>query len=328
MATFRRRGTKWQAQIRLHGHAALSRTFTTKRDAEVWARQIEASIERGDLPGSLAALKTVTLVQMLERYEATVTPLKKGEASERYRLRTLRNHPIARLSLDKLTPAMVTTYRVDRLRSVSPSSVRRELAILQHCLEVAKNEWAVAIQQNPVSKIKKPAEGKARERRVTVEELERLRVALAKCRNGLLSNIVTFAIHTGMRRGEILSIRWSDVNFDASTVHLADTKNGEARTVPLSSLALSAIPATDDHAPDERVFPLSPNAVRLAWERLKRRAGINDLHFHDLRHEAISRFFELGLSIPEVALISGHRDFKMLFRYTHLRPADVAKKLG
>jgi integrase len=306
----------------------MSRTFTTKRDAEVWARQIEATIEQRDLSGSRVALKTVTLTQVLERYEATVTPLKKGEASERYRLRVLRSHPIARLSLDKLTPAMVTIYRDDRLRSVSPSSVRRELAILQHCLEVAKNEWGVAIRQNPVSKIKKPAPGKARERRVTVEELERLRVALAKCRNGLLSNIVQFAIHTGMRRGEILSIRWSDINFDASTAHLPDTKNGEARTVPLGSLALSALPATDNHAAGERVFPLSPNAVRLAWERLKRRAGINDLHFHDLRHEAISRFFELGLSIREVALISGHQDFKMLFRYTHLRPADVAKKLG
>jgi integrase len=306
----------------------MSRTFTLKNDAEVWARQIEASIERGDLPGSRAELKTVTLFQMLERYEATITPLKKGKASEHYRLRSLRNHPITRLSLDKLTPSMVTTYRDDRLRSVSPSSVRRELAILQHCLEVAKNEWGVAIQHNPVSKIKKPAQGKARERRITVEELERLRVGLAKCRNGLLSNIVMFAIHTGMRRGEILSIRWSDINFDASTAHLADTKNGEPRTVPLSSLALAALPATDNHAADERVFPLSPNAVRLAWERLKRRAGIDDLHFHDLRHEAISRFFELGLSIPEVALISGHRDFKMLFRYTHLRPADVAKKLG
>ncbi len=263
MATFRRRGTKWHAQIRLHGHPAMSRTFTTKRDAEIWARQIEATIERGDLPSSQAELKAVTLLQMLERYEATVTPLKKGEASERYRLRSLQNHPITRLSLDKLTPSMVTTYRDDRLRSVSPSSVRRELAILQHCLEVARNEWGVALQQNPVSKIKKPAQGKARERRVTVEELERLRTALAKCRNGLLSNIVMFAIHTGMRRSEILSIRWSDIDFDASTVHLADTKNGEARTGPLSSLALAALPATANRVTDERVFPLSPNAVRL-----------------------------------------------------------------
>ena len=87
MATIRRRGTKWQAQIQLLGHPAMSRTLTTKRDAELWARQVEAFIERGDLPGSRAALKTVTLLQMLDRYEATITPLKKGEASERYRLR-------------------------------------------------------------------------------------------------------------------------------------------------------------------------------------------------------------------------------------------------
>jgi len=306
----------------------MSRTFTLKNDAEVWARQTEASIERSDFPDSDRSLKGIKLRQLLERYEETITPLKKSRAAEKYLLRTIKSHPIARLCLSKLTPAMVTIYRDDRLRSVSPSSVRRELAILQHCLEVARNEWGVALQQNPVSKIKKPAQGKARERRVTVEELERLRVALAKCRSGLLSNIVMFAIRTGMRRGEILTIRWSDINFDASTVHLADTKNGEPRTVPLSSLALSALPTTDNRVMDERVFPLSPNAVRLAWERLKRRAGINDLHFHDLRHEAISRFFELGLSIPEVALISGHRDFKMLFGYTHLRPTDVAKKLG
>ena len=327
MATFRRRGAKWQAQIRLHGHPARSRTFTTKRDAEVWAHQIEASIERSDFAALMAVSRESSYANCLSGTRDDHAGQKEQSRRKVSAYGPFESHPITALCLDKLTPAMVTIYRDDRLRSVSPSSVRRELAVLQHCLEVAKNEWGVAIQQNPVSKIKKPVQGKARERRITVEELERLRVALAKCRNGLLSNIVMFAIHTGMRRGEILSIRWSDINFDASTVHLADTKNGEARTVPLSSSALAALPATANHAAGERVFPLSPNAVRLAWERLKRRAGISDLHFHDLRHEAISRFFELGLSIPEVALISGHRDFKMLFRYTHLRPSDVAQKL-
>jgi len=328
MATFRRRGTKWQAQIRRHGHQALSRTFTLKSDAEVWARQVEASIERKDLPGSGVALKTVTLRQLLERYEATVTPLKKSRAAEKYLLRVLTSHPIARLSLDKLTPNAVSGYRDDRLESVLPSSVRRELAILQHCLEIAKNEWGIACGQNPVARIKKPTQSKARERRVSSEELERLQSALGKSRRGLLSNIVMFAIHTGMRRGEILSLRWRDINLDAHIARLAETKNGDSRAVPLSSMALAALPAPETRVMDEPVFPMSPNAVRLAWERLKRRADVEDLHFHDLRHEAISRFFEMGLTIPEVALISGHRDFKMLFRYTHLRPADVAKKLG
>ena len=328
MATIRRRGAKWQVQVRRQGHPPTSRTFTFKRDAEAWAREVEVSIERGELSGSGAALRTVTLLEILERYESEVTPHKKGAASERSRLRTLRNHSFARVTLDKLTSAMVSDYRETRLRCVSPPSVRRELVVLQHCLEVAKSEWGVALRQNPVAKIKKPRHGRARERRVTSEELERLRTALGTRRSGVLSNIIQFAIHTGMRRGEILSIRWGDVNFDACTVYLHDTKNGESRTVPLSSQALAALPAREQRQTDERVFSMSANAVRLAWERLKRRAGIEDLHFHDLRHEAISRFFEKGLSIPEVALISGHRDFKMLFRYTHLRPADVAKKLG
>ncbi|MCP4316243.1 MAG: site-specific integrase [Hyphomicrobiales bacterium] len=103
-------------------------------------------------------------------------------------------------------------------------------------------------------------------------------------------------------------------------------KNGHARTIPLSPRAVELLSALD-RSDDGRVFPLSAYAVRHAWERLTKRAGINDLHFHDLRHEAISRFFEKGLSVAEVALISGHRDFRQLFRYTHLRAEDVAKKL-
>lgn len=129
-----------------------------------------------------------------------------------------------------------------------------------------------------------------------------------------------------MRRGELLSIRWQDVDRKARTVSILKTKNGHPRTIPLTPKALetlSGIPKTAD-----RIFPVTPNAVRLAWERLRTRAGIEDLRLHDLRHEAVSRFFELGLTTPEVALISGHRDPRMLNRYTHLRPENVAQKLA
>ncbi len=102
---------------------------------------------------------------------------------------------------------------------------------------------------------------------------------------------------------------------------------GTPGVIPLSSKALTTLLGTP-RGISERVYEVSPNAFRLAWERLRNRVGIQDLHFHDLRHEAISRFFELGLSIPEVALISGHRDPRMLFRYTHLRAEDVAEKLN
>ncbi len=328
MATFRRRGTKWQAQIRLHGHPAMSRTFTTKRDAEVWARQIEASIERGDLPGSLVALKNVTLLQMLERYEATVTPLKKGEASERYRLRVLRNHPIARLSLDKLTPAMVTIYRDDRLRSVSAvfgPARTRHTATLSGGREERMGRGA------PTKPCIEDQEARSRQGEGTQGHRRRVGAASNRSRqvpqwSPLQHHHVRDPYRDAEGRNPVDSLERYKLRREHRPFGRHQERRGQNRSVKL--IGASALPTTDNHAAGERVFPLSPNAVRLAWERLKRRAGINDLHFHDLRHEAISRFFELGLSIPEVALISGHRDFKMLFRYTHLRPADVAKKLG
>ena len=316
-------------QIRLRGQKQLSRTFTFKSDAENWARQSEASIERGDLSGPAAEIAASTLDELLDRYERTITWAKKGAESEAYRLKVLRRHSIAALSLNELTPLMVCSYRDDRLKEVSRSSVRRELAVLQHCLEIARTEWNVGVSRNPVAEITKPSENAARQRRIGNDELQRLNEALGRSRNPMLANVIRFAMRTGMRRGEILSIRWEDIDPEGHTVSLVDTKNGYPRVVPLSPSGMAAMPSramgTRD---DERVFPMSANALRLAWERLKIRAGIRDLRFHDLRHEAISRFFELGLSIPEVSLISGHRDVRMLLRYTHLRPTDLAKKLN
>jgi integrase len=128
-----------------------------------------------------------------------------------------------------------------------------------------------------------------------------------------------------MRRGELLNIYSQDVDLEARTLHIPITKNGHPRTIPLTKTACSVLgPYMSDN---DRIFPPSANAFRLAWERLKRRIEIEDLRFHDLRHEAISRFFEMGLSVPEVALISGHRDYRMLFRYTHLRAEDVVLKM-
>lgn len=329
MATFRKRGAKWQVQIRRDGHPPLSRTFTLKCDAEAWARQTEAALERGELSVASRAFKEITLLSLLEKYAETVTPQKKGRNAEKYLLRNIMGHRVSDLSLDRLTPSAVAIYRDERLKLVSPSSVRRELAILQHCIEIAGRDWGLKLPKNPVAEITKPSQNKSRERRISHDELSRLHEALRNSKNPLLEKIIYFAIHTGMRRGEILSIRWNDLNLEARTAYLADTKNGYSRSVPLTRQAMAAIPSKPTSASDsDRIFPISPNAVRLAWERLKRRANINNFRFHDLRHEAISRFFELGLSVPEVSLISGHRDPRMLARYTHLKAEDLARKLN
>lgn len=129
-----------------------------------------------------------------------------------------------------------------------------------------------------------------------------------------------------MRRSELLGLTWDEIDFKNRTAYLPDTKNGSSRTVPLSSTAVTTISnlgKTQSH-----LFLVSNNAIRLSWDKLKKRTKLDDLRFHDLRHEAISRFFEKGLSIAEVAFISGHKDLRMLMRYTHLKAEDVALKLA
>ena len=132
-------------------------------------------------------------------------------------------------------------------------------------------------------------------------------------------------IETGMRRSEILKLRWCDVDLDNGFASLYDTKNGEDnRRVPLIRRCIEVLRTVrQDH---EKVFPISANCLRLAWERARKKAKVDDLRFHDLRHEAVSRFFEMGMSVPEVALISGHKDVRQLFKYNHLNPTNAFKK--
>jgi integrase len=327
MATFTKRGNRWKAQIRRAGFPSLSKSFLSKSDAEKWARDNERSIDRGELPLNHNELKATTLRDLLTRYLEQITPTKRGSNSEAYRLQTMLAHPIAALSLKNLSPAAVASYRDDRLQKVSSGSVRRELAILSHCLEIAKREWGVALKANPCAEVSKPSNGKARTRRLEAGEFETLDEALRQCVNPLVRHVFLFALATGMRRGELIALRWENVDQEQRTAHLPLTKNGDARTVPLSPAALEVLSQLPQAQKGE-VFPITGNAVRLAWQRVKARVGIQDLRFHDLRRENISRLFELGLSVPEVAVCSGHKDTRMLAVYTKLKPQSISEKLS
>lgn len=329
MATIRRRGAKWQAQVRRAGHRPQSRSFTRKQDAERWSRQMEGELDRGgpDTPD-------MTFSNLLMRYQAEVTSRKRGIKSEASRINAMRRDPIAQVKLSRLSPKLIADYRDRRLQSVASPTVLRELVILHHCLETARKDWGL-VRENPASAISRPTHGKSRTRRLLEPEHGVLDRELKACRNCNVRRIFQFALETAMRRGELLAFRWLDVNFEKKTVHLRMTKNGEPRFVPLSPVAVELLlkwkhdaERFDNFLDSAPVFPITENAFRLAWERAVSRSGIADLRFHDLRHESISRFFERGLSVPEVALISGHKDVRMLFRYTHLRAEDVARKLA
>lgn len=330
MASYRKRDGRWQVQVRRAGHRPVAKTFTSKTDARRWAAQVEVDLERSELPPDRAALKTLTLGDLLSRYQREVTPGRKGAVQEGYRLEALQQTDLARLSLVHLRPHAFARYRDDRLRIVKPATVLRELAIIRGVLNVARTDWGIGLTSNPLDEVTKPRPDPHRERRLEAGELDRLLEACRASQTPWFEPLVSLALETGMRRSELLRVRWNDVDLETRTLSIREAKNGHPRTIPLSSAAVGVLEGgqSPEAAYSDFVFDVSPNAVRLAWERMRRKAGIKNLRFHDLRHEAISRFFEKGLSMPEVAMISGHRDPRMLFRYTHPKAQEVARKLG
>ena len=325
MATIRKRGAKWQVQIRRVGVRAVSRSFHVRKDAEAWARQIEVQADRHDLPLDPKTLQQVTLGQLVERYRDTVSVRKLGYEVERVVLNAFLRHRICRKPLSEIGASDFASYRDERLMAIRASTLKRELAPLHNMFEIAKDEWGLVLRENPLRKVRVSAGQQRRERRLKHGELDKLIVGARVCRNPLVLPIVLLAVETGMRRSEILSLQWENIDQQTRSLLIPHTKNGHSRILPLTD-ATSAILAMVPQIGD-RVFPITSNAFRLAWDRVRRRAGIPDLHFHDLRHEAISRFFEKGLTVPEVALLSGHRDARMLFRYAHPAREEIIRKL-
>ena len=329
MATFTKRGSKYLVQVRRKGFPVTCRSFHLKSDAEEWARHMETKADRGDLPTPVKVLNSYKVKDIVERYRNEITIKKRSADTETYMLNAFIRHPLAKLTLAQITSSHFAVYRDKRLKNVKPGTVNRELTIIKHAFDVAEREWGIPIRNNPLGRVKKLKVNNARSRRLSDNEYKALLDAIETSRNSLIKPLVNFAIETGMRRGEILRLSWIDIDYDNRTLHIPITKNGHARTIPMTTKAIEILQELQCRDDDDKhkPFPLSDNAAKLAWQRLLKRSGIEDLHFHDFRHEAISRFFEKGLSVPEVALISGHRDFRMLFRYTHLKASDIASKL-
>jgi integrase len=323
MATIRLRGGSWQVQIRRSGHTPISRSFASRNDAEEWACRIESETNE-DRANSLHVNDGPTVGQLLDRYERDITPTKRSCDRERDKIRIIKRHAVSTISAVKLNSEAVVRYRDERLQIVKPATVRRELAILRHCIEIAMREWSLPITINPAHRIRLPRVDNARDRRLNEAEYRRLMTALNSSRRWYMKPIVIIALETGMRRGEILSLEARNVNLVDGIAYLPLTKNGRSRRVPLTQKAIETL---EPLVTRSRLFPISAPSVRQGWLDITRRATLMDFRLHDCRHEAISRFFEMGLSVPEVALISGHRSLAMLHRYTHLRPENVARKL-
>jgi integrase len=277
--------------------------------------------------------ETTTLGELLERYLEEITPAKKGAGAESARIRALLRHPLANRYVAGIRGVDIARYRDERLKKVCAATAKRDLTIVSHLFEVARKEWGIHVL-NPVRDVSLPGHARARNRRLRPGEdggdceETRLLSACREARNPYLLPMVKLAIETAMRQGEIIGLCWEHVDLNRHIVHLLDTKNGESRSVPLSTTAVHVLRALP-RSLHGQVFPgMTTEAVKRAYKRAVRRAGIEDLRFHDLRHEATSRLFEKGLNIMEVASITGHKDLRMLRRYTHLKAEDLALKLG
>ena len=341
MATIVKAPSKaWKAVIRRKGWPTVSESFRTKRDAEDWARNTEDEMVRGvHIPRTRSGSTTITAA--LTRYVAEVTPTKRPstQVNEKKRSELLKKR-LGRHSLVSLTPDVVAKYRDGRLaEGKSPSTVRLELALLGHLYTVAIKEWGLGLVYNPVANIRRPSPGAGSNRRPSWSEMRRMLRACDSHSNPMLGWIVRIALYTAMRQGEILSLTRDQVDLTRRIVRLNETKNGSARTVPLSRRAvgvfrqalLHPVRPTDTalifFGEPGRDGTRRPYCINKVWANALERAQIANLRFHDLRHEAISQLVEKGLSDQEVAAISGHKSMQMLKRYTHLRAEDLVARL-
>lgn len=283
---------------------------------------------------SVARIRKMPLSRGLDKYYESVSVHKKGHLQEFYRTNVIKRHPLASRNMDEITTVDIAAYRDERLTQRNPrtgnpitgNTVRLELALLSSLFGIARVEWGTC-RSNPVELVRKPKVSKGRDRRLTSTEERRLSRYFRE-RNLMLYIIFHLALETAMRQGEILNLQWEYIDLQHGVAHLPDTKNGSSRDVPLSRKArnlLQMLPAQLKG----KVFSYTSSGFKSAWRLALKALTIENLHFHDLRHEAISRFFELGtLNVMEVAAISGHRSMNMLKRYTHLRAYQLVSKAG
>lgn len=348
MATIRKRGPyQWQAIVKRKGFPLTSKTFEARRDAEVWSRTIESEMDRGlYLPRNDA--EETLLQDLIDRYRRDILPSKRGKSFEPA-LRMLEQR-LGRYSLAAITPKEVARFRDSRLKAGrAASTVKKEINLLSRIIDLAGKEWGIALPANPCAMVSRPAERSARTRRLKPDE-ERILLEVSR---PPMQAIIGLALETAARLGELLSLRWDDIDLSKRVAIIRGidgrgTKNEDAlRAAPLSPHAVEILESLPQDT--REVFPLwkASDSFNKSWRRAVKKGQtaylreaeraskdpdpdfLVDLRFHDLRHEATSRLFERGVfNSLEIASITGHKSLAMLKRYTHLNAQDLASKLA
>lgn len=342
MATITKRtdrsgATSYRVEIRLKGAPRQSETFARLTDARKWAQATEAAIREGRHFGTVEA-KRHTVADMIDRYTRDVLPTKKASTARAQQFQfDWWKSKYGHLTLADVTPSVLAEAR-DKLlattskrgHALSPAYVVRHLAALSHAFTVAVKEWGW-VESNPLAKVSKPKEPRGRIRFLDDDERERLLGACRESASPDLYPAVILALSTGARQQEVLGLRWPQVDLVRRVATLHETKNGERRVLPLAGPALELLRErsrvrrldTDLVFPG-RTKPNKPVDLRTPFATALKRAGIDDFHWHDLRHTAASYLAMNGASLAEIAEVLGHKTLAMVKRYAHLSEAHTA----
>jgi len=321
MASIRKiAGNRWRAEVARQG-VRKSKVFDTKQQAKDWSAH-----EEHQIINSKPAGETTSLRAAFDRYAIEVSPTRRGERWEVIRLAKLGRDRIADIMLSGLKAADIADWRDRRLKEVKPGSVKREMELISAVLSIARAEWGL-IQINPMVDVRRPPKPQPRKRRISPAEFE----ALAICAGSDLSKVTArehhaflFAVETAMRAGEIISLTPERIDIAKRTAHLPITKNGTARDVPLSTTAVALLEALPPLNP---TFGLSSEQLDALWRKLRDRAAVMGLTFHDSRHEAITRLAR-KVDVLDLARIVGHKNISQLLGYYDATASEIADRLG
>ena len=329
----------YRAQVRMHGAPPLSKTFRRRTDAKIWIEQTKNAIRGGTLVSNEAS--RTTLREALERLlnepprDRKTGKLQKGWVRQQQRIKVWMKNPLAYRFLPQLHGIDFAKYRDEqRQQGKAENTIRIALVLISTLYKAARRDWGMVGLRNPIADVTLPAGSNKRDRRKNLSEPwlsaadeKALLLQLRKC-GPYMAPLAELAIETAMRQGELLSLTFANLDLQKGIAHLVDTKNGESRDVPLSTRAVKIFRALPRPLSDDsRLFPISARSVIRVFREACNSVGVENLHFHDLRHEATMRICNL-LSMHEAMRVTGHKTPAMLMRYYHPKAEDLARKLG
>lgn len=321
---------KWRAQIRQAGVSSISKTFITKAEAQRWATEVEKN-PVGNFNADLAA-QTVDFI--FNKYLHEVSPKKAGGKAEIIRiLKWMREVDFMKLPMRKLSHHHLKEWRDNRLTEVSSSSVKRECNLMFAVINYAIREWDAPIPTG-VTKVSRPQEHKPRSRNVSKEEIKMIWSVcpgpIGSTAKSYVPVIFEFCCETAMRMGEALAIKWQDLDAsgDNHWAVLHTSKNGYGRSVPFTKRAVELIGMLPKGAGTDPVFDINAGTLGAQFRDARRSVGLNDLHFHDSRHQA-TLMLSQHLPVLELAKVTGHKSLGVLLN-TYYQPtgAYLAEKLS